>query len=163
MQRIITLNRSVSWVFAFGYVLIHYAYPHRHGDGSIMDVSMVPRVFFMTSFVWMLAHVVVAQRMHGWPRLRLRSLRDIYVFTAWLVLFITTPIFSIPALGASQMLMAIAWPPLAVHLALNVWYLCARAPWPRIRHHWTRAVLIVIWLSITAGAAVLSFPLPSHH
>ena len=148
MQRIITLNRSVSWLFAVGYALIHYAYPHRHGDSSMMEVATVPRVFFMTSCIWMLAHVIVAQRMHGWSRLRFKGLRDVYVFTAWLVLCITTPIFSIPALGASQILIAIAWPPLAIHLALNVWYLCGRAPWPIIRHQWSRIGLIVVRLGI---------------
>jgi hypothetical protein len=99
MQRIITLNRSVSWLFAVGYALIHYAYPHRHGDSSMMEVATVPRVFFMTSCIWMLAHVIVAQRMHGWSRLRFKGLRDVYVFTAWLVQCITTPIFQFPLLA----------------------------------------------------------------
>jgi hypothetical protein len=91
--------------------------------------DMVPRVCLMTSLVWLLLHTVVAHTMHGWPNLRLKRVRDISIFDAWLVVFITTPIFSIPVLGASQLLMAIAWPP----LALNVWYTLARSPWYSLR------------------------------
>ena len=101
--------------------------------------------------------------MHGWPTLRLRNLRDVYIFDAWLVLLITTPIFSIPALGASQVLMAIAWPPLAIHLALNVWYTMARLPWPTLRQVPARIIMMTIWLAIIAGAAVQTFPLEATH
>jgi hypothetical protein len=161
---VIVLNRYLSWFFGVGYVVIHYIYPHRHGEGSMMvEGEMVPRIFFMTSFVWLLFHAVVAQKMHGWPNLRFKSLRDVYVFDAWLVLFITTPIFSIPALGASQLLMAIAWPPLALHLALNVWYTLTRAPWHSMRKTWVRVSAMVVWLAIIAGAAVQSFPLGDGH
>ena len=164
MKQLITINRYLSWFFAVGYLVVHYVYPHRHGDTSLVTTGPdIPKIFFMTSFVWLLFHAYVAAQMHGWPRIPPRTLRDVYIVDAWLVLLITTPIFSIPSLGASQLLMAIAWPPLALHLALNVWYTAARAPWPTLRSTQTRIILIVLWLAITAGAAVQSFPLGQTH
>ncbi|MFN5675917.1 MAG: hypothetical protein ACK48C_02045 [Roseiflexaceae bacterium] len=38
------------------------------------------------------------------------------------MLLITTHIFSISVLDTHQLLMAIAWPSLALHLARTVWY-----------------------------------------
>ena len=162
-KNVIVWNRYLSWVFGIGYVVIHYIYPHRHGDGGLMQMDLIPRYFFMTSFIWMTFHAIVAIKMHGWPTLRFRNLRDVYIFDAWLVLLITTPIFSVPALGASQVLMAIAWPPLAIHLALNVWYTMARLPWPSLRQVPARVIMMTIWLAIIAGAAVQTFPLESTH
>jgi hypothetical protein len=126
-----------------------------------MQMDLIPRYFFMTSFVWMTFHAIVAIKMHGWRTLRLRNLRDVYIFDAWLVLLITTPIFSVPVFGASQLLMAIAWPPLAIHLALNVWYTMARLPWRTLRQVPARIIMITIWLAIIAGAAIQTFPLGS--
>jgi len=164
MKQLVVYNRYLSWFFAIGYLLIHYIYPHRHGESSLVaEGPDVPKIFFMTSFVWLVYHAYIAAKMHGWPRIPPKTLRDVYVVDAWLVMLITTPIFSIPALGASQVLMGIAWVPLAIHLALNVWYTFARAPWPVLRSANARFVLIVLWLAVTAGAAVQSFPLGNTH
>jgi len=152
------MNRSLSWVFAVGYVLVHYLWPIRHGEGDIMSMDPIPRIFFMTSFVWMSAHVWVAWRMYGPPKLRVKTLKDFYVLDASLVLLVTTPIFSIPALGASPLLMIIAWPPLAAHLALNVWFLCGRARTPLFRTTPFRIGMVGLWMAWVAGAAIRSFP-----
>jgi hypothetical protein len=162
-KSMIVWNRYLSWFFGIGYVVVHYIYPHRHGDGGLMDMDVIPRYFFMTSFVWMTFHAIIAYNMHGLPQWPIKSLRDVYIVDAWLVLLVTTPIFSIPALGASQLLMAIAWPPLALHLALNVWYTLARAPWPALRSTPARVITIIVWLSIIAGAAVQTFPMSHSH
>lgn len=163
LRSLIVWNRYFSWFFGIGYVVVHYIYPHRHGDGGLMEMDLIPRYFFMASFVWMTFHAIVAYQMHGLPKWPIKSLRDLYIIDAWLVLLVTTPIFSIPALGASQLLMAIAWPPLAIHLALNVWYTLARAPWPLLRTTTARIICMVIWLGIIAGAAVQTFPISHIH
>ena len=154
----IDLNRWVSWFFAVGYVAVHYLWPLRHGEGDLMTMDPIPRAFFMTSFLWMSAHAWMGWRLYGLPTFRPRTLREIYVLSAWLVLLVTTPIFSIPALGASPVLMAVAWPPLAVHLALNAWFLCGRAKWAVLRGTGVRLLVICVWLVWILGAALRSFP-----
>ena len=158
MKNWVQVNRYVSWFFAVGYVLVHYIWPLRHGEGDLMTMDLVPRTFFMISFVWMTAHAVLAWRLYGFPSLRPRNFREVYILGSWLVLLITTPIFSVPALGASPLLMAIAWPPLAFHLAMNAWHLCGRLPWRWVRASASRMFIVLLWLAWIAGAAVKSFP-----
>ena len=123
-----------------------------------MSMDPVPRIFFMVSFVWMSIHAWIAWKVYGKPKVRPRSLRELLVLDSWLVLLITTPIFSIPALGASRLLMALAWPPLALHLALNAWFLCARSGWAILRSSVAKALVVALWLGLVLGAAIQSFP-----
>jgi hypothetical protein len=157
-RKFVDWNRRVSWFFAVGYVFVHYAYPLRHGEGDLMSMELVPRTFFMVSFVWMSVHAGMAWKVYGKPKLFPGSLREVLVLDSWLVLLITTPIFSIPALGASRLLMALAWPPLAGHLALNAWFLCTRAGVPLLRSVAAKVLVVILWLGVVLGAAVQSFP-----
>ncbi len=154
----VKINRLISWFFAVGYVAVHYLWPLRHGEGDLMSMDPIPRAFFMVSFVWMTGHAVFAWKLYGWPTFKLKSLRDLYILDAWLVLLVTTPIFSVPSLGANRFLMAMAWPPLAIHLALNAWFMGGRLPIVALRGKAFRSLLVIAWLAWVAGAAVRSFP-----
>ena len=72
--------------------------------------------------------------------------------------FITVPIFSVPAWGASLTLMLIAWVFFAPHLALNVWYLLSRSRTAFLRRYDLRVVATISYLAVITYAAYHSFP-----
>ena len=154
------LNRIIAWPMAFGYVWIHYAYHLEHGQpGGLAALDIVPRVFFVSSFVWIAFHAGVAAKTYGAPwKLRPKTTYDWYVALSWLVLIITIPVFSVPALGASQILMALAWLVFAPHLSFNVYQLARRTPAKAFNSGVGLWLIVGGYVIAVAYAAVLSFP-----
>ena len=157
---LLNLNRIIAWPMAFGYVWIHYAYHLEHGQpGGLAALDIVPRVFFVSSFVWIAFHAGVAAKTYGAPwKLRPKTTYDWYVALSWLVLIITIPVFSVPALGASQILMALAWLVFAPHLSFNVYQLARRTPAKAINSGAGLWLIVGGYVIAVAYAAVLSFP-----
>lgn len=157
---LINLNRILAWPMAFGYVWIHYAYHMEHGQpGGLAALDIVPRVFFVASFIWIAFHAGVAYRAYGAPwRLKVKGIHGFYVATSWLVLLITIPVFSVPALGASQVLMALAWLVFAPHLTFNVYHLAKRVPSKLVNSGPGLWVITSGYLVAIAYSAVHSFP-----
>ncbi len=157
---LLNLNRIIAWPMAFGYVWIHYAYHLEHGQpGGLAALDIVPRVFFVSSFVWIAFHAGVAAKTYGAPwKLRPKTTYDWYVALSWLVLIITIPVFSVPALGASQILMALAWLVFAPHLSFNVYQLARRTPAKAINSGVGLWLIVGGYVIAVAYAAVLSFP-----
>ena len=155
-----TINRLIAWPMAFGFVWIHYAYHMQHGQaGGLAALEVVPRAFFLASFSWIVLHAAIAYRLFGAPwRLRVRTVRDVYHLGSWAVLVITIPVFSIPAIGASPVAMALAWAAFAPHLIMNAVYLAGRLPWPLLSRGVGRAALAALYAAAIAVAAVRSFP-----
>lgn len=157
---LINLNRIIAWPMAFGYVWVHYAYHMEHGQpGGLMALDVVPRVFFLVSFVWIAFHAGVAYKIYGAPwKLRVKSFHDFYVASSWLVLLVTIPVFSIPALGASPVLMGIAWLIFAPHVSMNVFNMSKRVPITLISKGMGPWVISTIYLVAIGFAAIHSFP-----
>jgi hypothetical protein len=157
---LLNLNRIIAWPMAFGYVWIHYAYHLEHGQpGGLAALDIVPRVFFVSSFVWIAFHAGVAAKTYGAPwKLRPKTTYDWYVALSWLVLIITIPVFSVPVLGASQILMALAWLVFAPHLSFNVYQLARRTPAKAINSGVGLWLIVGGYVIAVAYAAVLSFP-----
>jgi hypothetical protein len=157
---LINLNRLLAWPMAFGYIFVHYAYHMEHGQaGGLMALDIVPRVFFLVSFVWIAFHAGVAYKTYGAPwKLKLRTANDYYIASAWLVLVITIPVFSIPALGAMPIVMALAWVVFAPHLAINVFYMSKRVPVSSISEGIGPWVVSGVYLIAILNAAIMSFP-----
>lgn len=157
---LLNLNRIIAWPMAFGYVWIHYAYHLEHGQpGGLAALDIVPRVFFVSSFVWIAFHAGVAAKTYGAPwKLRPKTTYDWYVALSWLVLIITIPVFSVPALGASQILMALAWLVFAPHLSFNVYQLARRTPAKAFNSGVGLWLIVGGYVIAVAYAAVLSFP-----
>lgn len=157
---LINLNRLLAWPMAFGYVWVHYAYHMEHGqEGGLQALDVVPRVFFLVSFVWIAFHAGVAYKTYGPPwRLKIKSLHDFYVASAWLVLIITIPVFSIPALGASPVAMGLAWLIFAPHLAINVFHMAKRVPIIFISQGIGPWLISSVYLVAIGFAAIHSFP-----
>jgi hypothetical protein len=89
-------------------------------------------------------------------------MRVVYHWDAIAVLFVTVPIFSMPALGANPTLMLMAWAIFAPHLALNVWYFLHRSSVAWLRSTSVKTTGTLIYLAITAYAAYHSFPTMTH-
>jgi len=157
---LINLNRLLAWPMAFGYIFVHYAYHMEHGQtGGLMALDIVPRVFFLVSFVWIAFHAGVAYKTYGAPwKLKLRTANDFYIASSWLVLVITIPVFSIPALGAMPIAMALAWVVFAPHLAINVFHMSKRVPVSSISEGIGPWVVSGVYLIAILNAAVMSFP-----
>ena len=157
---LLNLNRIIAWPMAFGYVWIHYAYHLEHGQpGGLAALDIVPRVFFVSSFIWIAFHAGVAAKTYGAPwKLRPKTTYDWYVALSWLVLIITIPVFSVPALGASQILMALAWLVFAPHLSFNVYQLARRTPAKAFNSGVGLWLIVGGYVIAVAYAAVLSFP-----
>jgi hypothetical protein len=154
-------NRYIAWFFSLGYVVVHLISDIHHGQG-LAAMSLPVRTFFIVSFVWIAWHVWIALRAFGIPR-QLKSMRDFYHWDALAVLFVTVPIFSIPALGSSPFWMAIAWIFFAPHLALNVWYLLSRSQTAWLRRIDLRILATGAYLAIITYAAIHSFPTGHMH
>jgi hypothetical protein len=154
--RTLILNRYVAWFFSIGYIVVHLATDIHHG-GGLKQMSSPVRTFFIVSFVWIAWHVWVAVKAFGFPK-QLKNMRDVYHWDAFAVLFITVPIFSVPAWGSSQILMFIAWFFFAPHLALNVWYLLSRSKVSFLRRNDFRMLATLSYLAIITYAAYHSFP-----
>ena len=157
---LLNLNRIIAWPMAFGYVWIHYAYHLEHGQpGGLAALDIVPRVFFVSSFIWIAFHAGVAAKTYGAPwKLRPKTTYDWYVALSWLVLIITIPVFSVPALGASQILMALAWLVFAPHLSFNVYQLARRTPAKAINSGVGLWLIVGGYAIAIAYAAFHSFP-----
>ena len=157
---LVNLNRIVAWPMAFGYVWVHYAFHMHHGNpGGLAALATVPRVFFIVSFVWIAFHAGAAAKIYGAPwRNRLRTFHDAYVALSWLVLLVTIPIFSVPALGASPALMALAWLFFAPHICMNMFNLLGRVPNDIISSRPFRQVGTAVYAAFVAVAAINSFP-----
>ena len=157
---LLNLNRIIAWPMAFGYVWIHYAYHLEHGQpGGLAALDIVPRVFFVSSFVWIAFHAGVAAKTYGAPwTVRPKTTYDWYVALSWLVLIITIPVFSVPALGASQILMALAWLVFAPHLSFNVYQLARRTPAKAINSGFGLWLIVGGYVIAIAYAAFHSFP-----
>ena len=157
---LLNLNRIIAWPMAFGYVWIHYAYHLEHGQpGGLAALDIVPRVFFVSSFIWIAFHAGVAAKTYGAPwKLRPKTTYDWYVALSWLVLIITIPVFSVPALGASQILMALAWLVFAPHLSFNVYQLARRTPAKAINSGVGLWLIVGGYVIAIAYAAFHSFP-----
>jgi hypothetical protein len=157
---LLNLNRIIAWPMAFGYVWIHYAYHLEHGQpGGLAALDIVPRVFFVSSFIWIAFHAGVAAKTYGAPwKLRPKTTYDWYVALSWLVLIITIPVFSVPALGASQILMALAWLVFAPHLSFNVYQLARRTPAKAINSGFGLWLIVGGYVIAIAYAAFHSFP-----
>jgi hypothetical protein len=157
---LLNLNRIIAWPMAFGYVWIHYAYHLEHGQpGGLAALDIVPRVFFVSSFIWIAFHAGVAAKTYGAPwKLRPKTTYDWYVALSWLVLIITIPVFSVPALGASQILMALAWLVFAPHLSFNVYQLARRTPAKVINSGFGLWLIVGGYVIAIAYAAFHSFP-----
>ena len=157
---LLNLNRIIAWPMAFGYVWIHYAYHLEHGQpGGLAALDIVPRVFFVSSFIWIAFHAGVAAKTYGAPwKLRPKTTYDWYVALSWLVLIITIPVFSVPVLGASQILMALAWLAFAPHLSFNVYQLARRTPAKAINSGFGLWLIVGGYVIAIAYAAFHSFP-----
>jgi hypothetical protein len=157
---LINLNRLLAWPMAFGYIFVHHAYHMEHGQaGGLMALDIVPRVFFLVSFVWIAFHAGVAYKTYGPPwKLKLKTMHDFYVASAWLVLIITIPVFSIPALGAIPIAMALAWVVFAPHLAINVFHMSKRVPISSISEGFGPWVVSGVYLIAIVNSAIMSFP-----
>jgi hypothetical protein len=157
---LLNLNRIIAWPMAFGYIWVHYAYHMEHGQpGGLMALDIVPRVFFVASFVWIAFHSGVAAKTYGAPwKLRPKTTHDWYVALSWLVLVITIPVFSVSELGASQFLMALAWLVFAPHLTFNVYHLAKRVPVSALNSGVGLWLLVGIYALAIGYAAVGSFP-----
>ena len=157
---LVNLNRIIAWPMAFGYVWVHYAFHMHHGNpGGLAALATVPRVFFIVSFVWIAFHAGAAVKIYGAPwRLKFRTVQDIYVVLSWLVLFITIPIFSVPALGASPALMAFAWAIFGPHICMNMFNLLGRVPNRAISSKLGRSIGTLIYAGFVLVAAINSFP-----
>ncbi|MEY4349245.1 MAG: hypothetical protein RL719_542 [Actinomycetota bacterium] len=157
---LINLNRILAWPMAFGYVWVHYAFHMHHGNpGGLAALHVVPRVFFMVSFVWIAFHAGVAAKVYGAPwRLKLRTVHDWYVGLSWMVLLVTIPVFSVPALGASPLLMTIAWAFFAPHICINMYNLLGRVPNRVVSSSIARIVGTAVYAAFVLVAAVNSFP-----
>ena len=157
---LVNLNRIVAWPMAFGYVWVHYAFHMHHGNpGGLPALATIPRVFFIVSFVWIAFHAGAAWRVYGAPwRLKFRSFHDLYLIFSWLVLVITIPVFSVPSLGASPILMGIAWGVFAPHICMNMFHMLGRVPNVAISSRWGRVIGTSIYAGFVAVAAVNSFP-----
>jgi hypothetical protein len=153
-------NRYLAWFFSIGYLVVHILSDIEHG-GGLAAMPLPIRIFFIVSFVWIAWHVFVFVKAFGFPK-QLKNMRDFYHWDAVGVLFITIPIFSVPAWGSNQILMAIAWIFFAPHLALNVWYLLARSQSAILRRTDIKLISTLSYLAITAYAAYHSFP-GGHH
>lgn len=159
-KALINLNRILAWPMAFGYVWVHYAYHMEHGQpGGLAALDVAPRVFFVASFVWIAFHAGVAAKTYGAPwKLKLKSFHDFYVASSWLVLLITIPVFSIPALGSSPIWMGLAWLVFAPHLTINVYHLAKRTPMTWLNKGVGLWLVVGGYLLAIAYSAVHSFP-----
>jgi hypothetical protein len=157
---LLNLNRILAWPMALGYVWVHYAYHMQHGqEGGLAALAVVPRVFFVSSFEWIVFHAGVAAKTYGAPwKLRPKTVHDWYVAASWLVLVVTIPVFSVPALGAMPVMMILAWIVFAPHLTFNVYYLLKRTPARWMNSGVGLWVCTAIYLVAIANAAVASFP-----
>ena len=157
---LINLNRLLAWPMAFGYIFVHYAYHMEHGQpGGLMALDIVPRVFFLVSFVWIAFHAGVAYKTYGPPwKLQLKTVHDFYVASAWLVLVVTIPVFSVPALGAMPIAMALAWVVFAPHLAINVFHMAKRVPVSSISAGFGPWIVSGVYLIAIVNSAIMSFP-----
>jgi hypothetical protein len=68
------------------------------------------------------------------------------------------PVFSIPALGAMPIAMALAWVVFAPHLAINVFYMSKRVPVSSISEGVGPWVVSGVYLIAILNAAIMSFP-----
>jgi hypothetical protein len=157
---LINLNRILAWPMSFGYVWVHYAFHMHHGDpGGLAALQTIPRVFFIVSFVWIAFHAGVAAKVYGAPwKLKLNTFHDWYIGLSWMVLLVTIPIFSVPALGASWILMTIAWLFFAPHICVNMFNLLGRIPNKLISSKSGRVVGTLIYAGFVFVAAINSFP-----
>ena len=157
---LLNLNRIIAWPMAFGYIWIHYAYHMEHGQpGGLLALDIVPRVFFVSSFIWIAFHSGVAAKTYGAPwKLRPKTTYDWYVALSWLVLVITIPVFSVSALGASPILMGLAWLVFAPHLSFNVYQLARRTPAKQFNSGIGLWLIVGGYVSAIAYAAFHSFP-----
>ncbi|HLP23721.1 MAG TPA: hypothetical protein VK139_06735 [Microbacteriaceae bacterium] len=157
---LVNLNRIIAWPMAFGYVWVHYAFHMEHGEpGGLAALHVVPRVFFVVSFVWIAFHAGVAAQLYGAPwKLRPKTVHDWYVALSWLVLLVTIPVFSVPALGASPVWMAIAWAIFAPHIVFNMFHMVSRTPVAWLNRGPGRIAIVVTYAGAVAIAAVNSFP-----
>jgi hypothetical protein len=157
---LININRVIAWPMAFGYVWVHYAFHMHHGNpGGLAALQTVPRVFFIVSFIWIAFHAGVAFKIYGAPwRLKLRTLHHWYIALSWMVLIVTIPVFSIPALGASPVLMTIAWLFFAPHISMNMFNLLGRVPNAFISSRTGRFTGTGIYAAFILVAAINSFP-----
>jgi hypothetical protein len=113
----------------------------------------------MVSFVWIAFHAGVAAKVYGAPwRLKLRTVHDWYVGLSWMVLLVTIPVFSVPALGASPLLMTIAWAFFAPHICINMYNLLGRVPNRVVSSSIARIVGTAVYAAFVLVAAVNSFP-----
>ena len=157
---LLNLNRIIAWPMAFGYIWIHYAYHMEHGQpGGLLALDIVPRVFFVSSFIWIAFHSGVAAKTYGAPwKLRPKTTYDWYVALSWLVLVITIPVFSVSVLGASPILMGLAWLVFAPHLSFNVYQLARRTPAKQFNSGIGLWLIVGGYVSAVAYAAFHSFP-----
>lgn len=157
---LVNLNRVIAWPMAFGYVWVHYAFHMHHGNpGGLAALQTVPRVFFIVSFIWIAFHAGVAFKIYGAPwRLKMRTLHHWYIALSWMVLIVTIPVFSIPALGASPVLMTIAWLFFAPHISMNMFNLLGRVPNSYISSRTGRFTGTAIYAAFIVVAAINSFP-----
>ncbi len=157
---LINLNRLIAWPMAFGYVWVHYAFHMHHGNpGGLAALQTVPRVFFIVSFVWIALHAGVAVKVYGAPwSLKLRTVHDWYIALSWMVLIVTIPVFSIPALGANPLLMTIAWLFFAPHISMNMYNLLGRVPNSLVSSNVGRFAGTSVYAAFIVVAAINSFP-----
>ncbi|MCF8546587.1 MAG: hypothetical protein K9G02_01545 [Microbacteriaceae bacterium] len=157
---LINLNRLIAWPMAFGYVWVHYAFHMHHGNpGGLAALQTVPRVFFIVSFVWIAFHAGVAVKVYGAPwSLKLRTVHDWYIALSWMVLIVTIPVFSIPALGANPLLMTIAWLFFAPHISMNMYNLLGRVPNSLVSSNVGRFAGTSVYAAFIVVAAINSFP-----
>jgi hypothetical protein len=80
------------------------------------------------------------------------------VALSWLVLVITIPVFSVSALGASPILMGLAWLVFAPHLSFNVYQLARRTPAKQFNSGIGLWLIVGGYVSAVAYAAFHSFP-----
>jgi hypothetical protein len=85
-------------------------------------------------------------------------MHDFYIASAWLVLIITIPVFSIPTLGAMPIAMALAWLVFAPHLAIKVFHMSKRVPISSISEGVGPWIVSGIYLIAILNAAIMSFP-----
>lgn len=157
----LNVNRILAWIFAYGFLWVHYAYSMHHGNsGGLQALDVVPRVFFILAFVWIAFHAGIAKQTYGWPfSKRPASFHDWYVLLSWGVLFFTIPVFSVPVLGASPVLMAIAWLLFAPHLLANVYFLSKRTTVRLLNQGIGQWLVVLSYAVLEFFAAIRSFPI----
>ena len=160
VKALLNINRIWAWLFAFGFLWIHFAYKMEHGNSDgLRALDLVPRLFFITSFIWMAFHAGVAKKFYGWPwSKKPKNFHDWYVLLSWGVLVITIPVFSVPILGANQFLMALAWLVFAPHLLGNIYLLAKRTSLGIFNRGLGLWTLVVGYAVLEYLAAIRSFP-----